>query len=45
MKIINKNFNGNKLKIIDNFLNDEDYQDLLNLDLLTVFYFLLDIIL
>jgi len=33
MKIINKNFNGNKLKIIDNFLNDEDYQDLLNLDI------------
>ena len=33
MEIINKSFNGNKLQIIDNFLKNEDYQDLLNLDI------------
>ena len=33
MKKNNYNFNGNKLKIIDDFLSKDDYQSLLNLDI------------
>ena len=29
----NLNFNGNKLKIVDNFLSDEDFQKLINLNI------------